>query len=145
MIIYIWKSPLTCNREIVIYRGTSPLSLVIGHQSQEKKTSTSSYIIYFKSYGKPDYKDERKSPNSVHNGPKETYPVSGNVRFRALKTSDIKIPQTSQGSPLSKSKRSSNQLLACVELAKKGALTSDIHSFSLYIPPLEGTLRGSFE
>jgi hypothetical protein len=35
----------------------------------------------------------------LHNGPKETYPVSGNVRFRALKTLDINIPQTSQGSP----------------------------------------------
>jgi hypothetical protein len=69
----------------------------------------------------------------LHNGPKETYPVSGNVRFRALKTLDINIPQTSQGSPLSKLNEATTNYLH-VELTREGALTSDIHSFSLYVP-----------
>jgi hypothetical protein len=66
------------------------------------------------------------------------------VRFRALKTSDIKIPQTSQGSPLPKFNQVTTNYLH-VELTKKGALPSDIHSFSLYVPLLDETLRESFE
>lgn len=80
----------------------------------------------------------------LHNGPKETYPLIGDVRFRALKTSEITIGRTSQGNPLSKFNEASMSDLH-VELTKKGALTADIHAFSLDVPSAEGTLKERFE
>ncbi|KAE9369531.1 hypothetical protein N431DRAFT_469434 [Stipitochalara longipes BDJ] len=80
----------------------------------------------------------------LHSGPNEADPIVGEVRFRAFTTSDITIRHTSRENS-SPDGIEAISYDSYVEVTKKGALITDVHSFSFDFPSGDGILRETFE
>jgi hypothetical protein len=120
------------------------MSLVIGPPHQENKPQPSP-LFYISIHLDGRVTNKSNMPQiQLHNGPKEIYPVMGDVQFRRSTLSDITIWHTGQENLLSKFNEAiSNELQ--VELTKKGSLTANVYSFAFDVPAEEGTIREIFE
>jgi hypothetical protein len=74
----------------------------------------------------------------LHYGPEDTYPVIGDVRFRMTTTSDITIWHNNLGG-LAYNSLEESATETHVELTKQGALTTDVHAFSVKRLSNDGT------
>jgi hypothetical protein len=124
-------------RDIVFYR-TTYASLIVGPPYEANKPQPPP-LFYVSITMENMVSNKTVVPQiRLHYGPDDTYPVIGDVRFRMTTTSDITIWHNNLGGLVYNSLEES-ATETHVELTKQGALTTDIHAFSVKRLSSDGT------